>query len=485
MVMSESTDQEKIRRQRRQELLAAGVDVYPARSQRQVTIAAVLARWTAGRQVKIAGRIRAIRLQGGAVFIDLVDETGKIQVFAQEKNLGQDFSDTIKRLDLGDFIDITGKTFVTKRGERSVDASQLTWLAKALRPQPSKWHGLADVETRYRFRELDTAINADVKQVFITRAKIISCLRQFLVDHQFVEVETPMLQTVPGGATARPFTTHHHALNIDLFLRVAPELYLKRLIVGGFGRVFEIGRNFRNEGIDRDHNPEFTMMECYAAYTDYQWMMDLAEDLVLTVVRAVNGKPEITIGQKTVTLKKPFPRISYRQAIADLTNIDIDQTTDAELLQQGRQAKTDLRSGMNRVQMIDEIFKTHVRPSFVEPGFVIDYPLELSPLAKKKPDHPQYTERFQLLAGGTELGNAFSELNDPVDQQERFEAQEKLRTTGDQEAQRFDQTYIQSLEYGMPPTSGLGIGVDRLTALLTNQAALKDVILFPTLKPKP
>ncbi len=481
--MSELTDQEHVRRQRRQKLLDEGLDAYPARSQRQQNIANVLEGWHEGQTVSIAGRVRAFRRQGGSAFLNLDDGDGKIQIFLQQKKL-QNFDALIESVDLGDFLDVTGTTFVTKRGERTIDASAVGWLAKALRPLPSEWHGLADVETRYRWRELDLLANEEVRQVFLTRAKIIRVIRDFLIEHGFVEVETPMLHPIPGGATARPFVTHHHALNTDLFLRVAPELYLKRLVVGGFNRVFEIGRNFRNEGIDRDHNPEFTMMECYAAYTDYEWMMDLTEDLVIATATAVHGRPEMMINGKTVQLKKPFQRISYHEALLHMTKIDIDTATDEDIRREGRKLKTDLAKDMNRAQMLDELFKTHVRPNWIEPGFVYDYPLELSPLAKKKPGHPNYTERFQLLAAGTELGNAFSELNDPIDQRERFEAQEKLRATGDDEAQPIDETYIRSLEYGLPPTSGLGIGIDRLVGILTNQKTIKDVTLFPTLKPE-
>ncbi len=478
------SDQDEIRRQRRQQLIDRGVEPYPARTQRTHRIAKILDTWKDGQGVTIAGRVRAMRIQGGSAFLDIVDETGKIQIFAQVKNLGDAFADSLKHIDLGDFLDVTGTTFVTKRGERTIDANHITWLAKALRPLPSTHFGLEDVEQRYRHREVDLLVNPEAQPVFLTRAKIISAVRRFLTDHDFVEVETPILQPIQGGATARPFTTHHNALDSDLFLRVAPELYLKRLIVGGFNRVFEIGKNFRNEGIDHDHNPEFTEMECYAAYTDYEWMMNLTEDLFMTVAKAVFGKPEITVGKKTIKLKKPFRRIPYHEAILHMTKIDIDTASDEDIRKHGQKLKSDLTKEMNRVQMIDELFKTHVRPNFIEPGFIIDYPIELSPLAKKKPDNPKYTERFQLLGGGTELGNAFSELNDPIDQRERFEAQEQLRAKGDQEAQPVDENYLQALEYGMPPTSGLGIGIDRLTALLTNQKSLKEVIFFPTLKPE-
>ena len=481
--MQGRNDQEELRWKRRQELIEASVDVYPARTSRTHTTEKLLGSWEDGMATTVAGRVRAFRQQGGSAFLKIEDETGSIQIFLQKKNLA-DFVEITGKIDLGDFLEVAGTTFITKRGEKTVDASKVTWLAKALRALPSEWHGLADVETRYRFRELDTLTNDEVKNVFITRSKILNAVRTFLVEQKFTEVETPMLHSIPGGATAKPFTTHHNALDIDVFLRVAPELYLKRLIVGGLGRVFEIGRNFRNEGIDRDHNPEFTMMECYASFTDYEWMMQLTEDLLKHVATAVHGKPEIMIGDKTYSLAESFPRLNYREAILKATKIDIDEVSDDELKTLGSKIGTDVPDGMTRPKMIDELFKTHVRPTLQAPCFVYDYPIELSPLAKKKPGNPKYTERFQILVAGTELGNAFSELNDPVDQRERFEAQEKLRTKGDDEAQPIDETYIRSLEYGMPPTSGLGIGIDRLTAVMTNQKTLKDVILFPTLKPE-
>ncbi len=482
--MTERNDQQEIRRQRRQELLDRGLEVYPARSQPSTTLGNLRQQWKLDQSVIVVGRVRAIRVQGGSAFLDLDDGTGTIQIFLQKKTLPEDFDLFTENLDIGDFLQASGLTFVTKAGERSINAETLSWLAKALRPLPSSWHGLADIETRYRYRELDTLANPEVKKVFLTRGEILRAIRQFLVDRDFIEVETPILHPIPGGATARPFVTRHNALGADLFLRVAPELYLKRLIVGGFGRVFEIGRTFRNEGIDRDHNPEFTMMECYAAYTDYQWMMEFTEDLLIQLATAVNGKPEITIGQKTFKLKKPFQRIPYHQAIFHLTKIDIDTASDDEIRRRGRELKTDLPKDMNRTQLIDELFKTHVRPNFIDPGFIYDYPTEMIPLAKKKPGNPNYVECFQLMGAATELAKGFSELNDPVDQRTRFEAQEKLRAKGDEEAQPIDETYIRSLEYGLPPTSGLGVGVDRLTALLTGQKVLKDVILFPTLKPE-
>lgn len=483
--MDQSSDQERIRQQRRAEMVEAGIDVYPARTERTTTNADLLGNWKDDQVVTIAGRIRTLRIQGGSAFAKLEDDTALCQVFLQTKHLGDAFAPLTKQLDLGDFIEVTGITFVTKRGEKTVDATAVRWLAKSLRPLPSSWHGLSDIETRYRYRELDTVMDSEVKDIFLKRSKILQTLRTFLADHGFIEVETPMLQAIAGGATARPFVTHHNALDADLFLRVAPELYLKRLIVGGFPRVYEIGRNFRNEGVDRDHNPEFTMMECYASYTDYHWLMELTEDMVRTIATAVNGQPSFISNDQEIDLAKPFAKVSYRQSILDATDIDIDAVIDDDELRRLARAKdTDVPTKMNRPKIIDELFKTHVRPKLIAPTFVYDYPLELSPLAKKKFDDPRYTERFQLLMGGTEVGNAFSELNDPVDQRARFQAQEKLRSGGDDEAQRLDESFLRSLEYGMPPTSGWGMGIDRLTAILTNSKTLKDVILFPTLKPE-
>lgn len=484
LAMTERNDQEQLRFDRRAELLQQGVEVYPARTQRSTTVAHLLQRWQEGSEQTIVGRVRAVRLQGGSGFMRLEDETGQIQIFAQKKQLGEAFAAVTKKIDLGDFLQVRGTTFVTQRGEKTIDAVEITWLAKALRPLPSEWHGLADVETRYRFRELDTLTNEDSKKVFITRSRILQYIREFLVQKEFIEVETPMLNAIAGGASAKPFTTHHNALEADFFLRIAPELYLKRLIVGGFGRVFEIGRNFRNEGIDRDHNPEFTVMECYAAYTDYHWVMDVTEEMMRGLTQTLFNALTIHVGDKTIDLAKPFARVKYHDLIKEKTGLDIDAGSDAELLAAGRKLGTDLPDGMSRWKIIDEIFKTHVRPSIIDPVFVYDYPVDMIPLAKRCQDNPKYVECVQLVMNGTELTKAFSELNDPVDQRQRFEEQETMRAGGDEEAQQLDEAFLRSLEYGMPPTSGLGLGIDRLVAIMTNQRALKDVILFPTLKPE-
>lgn len=482
--MTERNDQEEIRRKRRQELIDAGQDPYPARTKATTTIEHLREHWKLDQTVTIAGRVRAIRLQGGSAFIDLDDGTGKLQLFLQKKQLGEAFTSLTSALDLGDFLEASGTTFLTKAGEQSLNTSAAVWLAKALRPLPSSWHGLEDVEVRYRHRELDVVTNPETKTLFLQRATIIRTLRDELHHHGFIEVETPVLQPLAGGASAKPFVTHHNALDVDLFLRVAPELYLKRLIVGGLNRIFEVARCFRNEGIDRDHNPEFTQVELYVAYHDYRWLMEFTEKLIATIATSVHGRPIFIHDHQEQPIALPFPRISYHEAILTYAKIDIDALDDDTLVSAARQQGTDIPDGMNRGQVIDEVFKTHVRPKLIAPTFVYDYPLVLSPLAKKKADQPTYTERFQLLMGGTELGNAFSELNDPVDQRQRFNDQERLRATGDEEAQRIDEDFLEALEYGLPPTAGLGLGLDRLTAVLTGRHALKDVILFPTLRPK-
>lgn len=483
--MAERNDQQEIRLQRRRELIDAGVDVYPSNVGPVATIATVREPWRDETPVRIAGRIRAMRLQGGSAFLDLDDGTGTIQLFLQKQKLGEAFTMT-KQLDLGDFVAVNGSTFTTKAGEPSVGVDQLTWLAKALRPLPSSWHGLEDVELRYRHRELELVTDEGSRELVRKRARIVRAIREFLDAESFIEVETPVLQPIAGGATAQPFVTHHRALDIDLYLRIAPELYLKRLVVGGLNRVFEIARCFRNEGIDRDHNPEFTQVELYAAYQDYRWLMTLTERLLIAAATAANGRPVYLDDGQEVTLTAPFPRVTYHDVILQHAAIDIDVERTADGLRRAARAiGTDVPDDMSWPKMVDEVFKTHVRPKLITPTFVHDYPVELSPLAKKKLGDPRYTERFQILFGGTELGNAFSELNDPVDQRERFEAQEKLRAAGDDEAQRIDEDFLQALEYGLPPTAGLGIGIDRLTAVLTGQKNLKEVILFPTLKPRP
>lgn len=488
--MRQRTDQEQARREKLEPYRTTGNDPYPARSERTFRLIDVRQHFdTLAKQktsVTVAGRIRALRLHGGSMFVDLDDGTDVLQCFLTKEQLAKQYDGLTAALDLGDFIDVTGVPFTTKRGEQTIHATAVRIIAKALRPLPEKRRGLADVELRYRHRELDLIANPRSRAILALRGKLLAAIRDVLLKEQFLEVETPVLQPIPGGANARPFVTHHHALNVDLFLRIAPELYLKRLIIGGIERVFEIARCFRNEGIDHEHNPEFTQVEVYAAYTDYEWMMSFTERLLRDVAKAVLGTTTIAVGKHTVKLSPPFPRRTFRDVIKEYTDIDIEQHQDAKSLAPLAKKKgAEVTTKDHRAIILDELYKTFVRPRIIETTFIIDHPIELSPLAKKKPNDPRYVERFQLLVAGTELANAFSELNDPDDQRQRFEQQEKLRTAGDEEAQRVDEEFLEAMEYGMPPTSGLGIGIDRLMMLLANEHSIKEVIAFPTLKPKP
>ncbi len=488
--MRNLTDQEQARRKKLATLREAGLNPYPARISQPTRLVEVQQRFASltsqHPSIAVAGRVRALRLQGGSTFIDLDDGTAKLQSFLGADELKGSYDQLVQTLDIGDFLNIEGTLFVTQRGEKTIRAAKARIIAKALKPLADKRHGLTDAELRYRHRELDMIANPATRQTIVLRSRILTELRSFLLDRGFIEVETPVLQPVPGGANARPFATHHQALNIDLYLRIAPELYLKRLIIGGLERVFEISRCFRNEGIDHLHNPEFTQIEVYAAYTDYQWMMELTEQMLRQVVTTVHGSPSFMYGQSKVSIPKKIPRVTFREIVIQHGGPDIAKIADQKALAAAaKQLGVELTPKDHRASIIDGIFKTVVRPKIVQPVFVTDHPIELSPLAKTKPDDPRFVERFQLLVAGSELCNAFSELNDPLDQRQRFEAQEKLRATGDDEAQRIDEEFLEALEYGMPPTSGLGLGIDRLTMLLTNNHSIKEVIAFPTLKPKP
>lgn len=484
------TDQERARRDKLALLRREGIDPFPARLDKPVRrVESVLEDFSRlekdGAAFAVAGRIRALRLQGRSLFADLDDGTGKLQCFLGADAMPRTYDRIVSVLDLGDIVMVAGTAFTTKRGERTVKANDVRVLAKALRPLPDKRHGLADTETRYRHRELDLIANPDAKKVFVTRGAIIRALRTFLDQSGFLEVETPMLQPIAGGATARPFTTHHNALDIDLYLRVAPELYLKRLIVGGFQRVYEIARCFRNEGIDFSHNPEFTQVELYAAYMDYRELMNFTESLLRHVVEGVWGGLTAPAGRTAIDFTPPYPRVTFRDAIQQHASLDIEKFPDrASLYRTVKTLHLDVTAKDHRAKILDELFKTFVRPKIMNPTFVIDHPVELSPLAKKKPEDPRYVERFQLLVAGSELCNAFSELNDPDDQRARFAEQEKLRRAGDLEALHIDGDFLDALEYGMPPTAGLGLGIDRLAMILTDNRSIKEVIAFPTLKPK-
>jgi len=480
-----------VRLEKLNKIVAEGLNPFPSESGRTHTVDRVLARFSelekSGEKVTVAGRLRAVRGHGGASFADLEDGTGKIQVHLKRDELGASSYDLFdEQMDHGDFIQVTGTAFVTKRGERSLEAGELRLLSKALRPLPAKWHGLSDTEVRYRKRYLDLLSNPEVRLNFVKRSLVVKTIREYFHENGFIEVETPILQPLAGGATARPFVTHHNALDIDLFLRVAPELYLKRLIVGGYERVFEIARCFRNEGIDHLHNPEFTQVEFYQAYADYNDLMDLTEELLPRIAKAVNGTLTVEFDGETIDFTPPYPRLDFRQAIIDNGGPDIDAYEDREsLADAAREAGVEVADTDGRGDIMDNIYKKFVRPKLVNPTFIINHPVELSPLAKKIWGNEKYVERFQLVLGkGNELCNAFSELNDPIDQKERFAEQEKLREGGNEEAQRMDTDYIEALETGMPPTAGFGMGIDRLTAILTGSHSLKEVILFPTMRPE-
>ncbi|MBI2432858.1 MAG: lysine--tRNA ligase [Candidatus Hydrogenedentes bacterium] len=431
----------------------------------------------------LAGRMTAFRRQGKSSFADLRDESGRIQIFFNQKQLGEDAYEALKDLDLGDFLGIHGNVRRTRTGEITIFADRYEILTKTLRALPEKWHGLKDVETRYRQRYLDLAANPEVMDVFRKRIQVVSVMREFLTGHGYLEVETPMLHPIPGGATARPFVTHHNTYDRDLYLRIAPELYLKRLIVGGFDKVFEINRSFRNEGVDTRHNPEFTMMELYEAYQDYLGLMDETEEMLCTIIERVTGGTIFEHHGRTIDIQRPWRRLPLFEAIRTYAGIDLEATRDREeAAKRARDAGVDVDATMGYGKIVDEVMSAKVQPHLVQPTFLYDYPIEISPLAKRKRDNPQLTERFQPFIGGYELGNAFSELNDPLDQRDRFLQQVKLREAGDDEAQYLDEDYITALEVGMPPAAGLGIGIDRLAMLVTNTTSIREVIFFPQLR---
>lgn len=431
----------------------------------------------------VAGRIVAMRDFGKASFAHIQDATGRIQVYLRKDKLGDKFS-IAKKLDIGDIVGVKGKIFRTKTGELTIDVDDLSFLAKSLRPLPEKWHGLKDIETRYRQRYIDLIVNPEVRMTFEKRSLIIKSIRDFLEQKGFIEVETPMMHPIPGGATARPFKTHHIALGVDLYLRIAPELYLKRLLVGGYDRVYEINKNFRNEGISTKHNPEFSMLEFYIAYKDYNFLMSFTEELISSVSLKAAGSLKVTYGDTIIDLTPPWPRIPLLEAMLQ-RGVPEGVLKDAGTA--GRWAineKIEIKQGASHARIIDEIFKEKVEPYLIQPTFITDYPVELSPLAKRKNDNPELVERFELFIAAREIANAFSELNDPLDQHRRFLKQAEESEKGDDEAHLMDEDFVRALEYGMPPAAGEGIGIDRLVMLLTDSPSIRDVILFPQLKPE-
>ncbi len=431
----------------------------------------------------IAGRIVAMRDFGKAAFAHIQDSAGKLQVYFKKDLLGEDFK-LLKQIDIGDIIGIKGHLFKTRTEELTIEVKSFTLLTKSIRPLPEKWHGLKDIETRYRQRYIDLIVNPEVRQNFATRSRIIRAVRDFLEARGFIEVETPMMHQIPGGATARPFRTHHNALDTDLFLRIAPELYLKRLLVGGYERVYELNKNFRNEGISTRHNPEFSMLEFYIAYRDYHFLMSFTEELFAEVAMKATGTLTIPYGDEIIDLTPPWPRVPMLDAL-EKSGVPPEIFKDAEKAKQwARSQRMDIPEGSSLGRILDEIFKEKVEPGLVQPTFIIDHPVELSPLAKRKPETPDLVERFELFICSREIANAFSELNDPFDQRERFVAQVAAKEAGDDEAHEMDEDFIRALEYGMPPAAGEGIGIDRLVMLLTNSQSIRDVILFPQLKPE-
>jgi lysyl-tRNA synthetase class 2 len=433
----------------------------------------------------IAGRIVALRRFGKAAFAVLQDGSDRLQAYLKKDLLSPQAYAVTEQLDLGDWIGVSGTLFRTKTNEFTVEVHDLTFLSKALRPLPEKWHGLTDVETRYRQRYVDLIANPEVHGIFAMRSRIIAGIRAFLIERGFLEVETPMMHPIPGGAAAKPFVTHHNALGVDLYLRIAPELYLKRLIVGGFPRVFEINRNFRNEGISTIHNPEFTMLEFYVSFADYQDLIRLTEDMISSLAQQLLGKTEIEYQGKIINLTPPWRRWSYHQAIVEVNGLNPAIVTDrAEALAAAKHLHVPVDPQWPLFNIINEIFEETVEANLEQPTFITDYPMEISPLARRKDTNPNLTDRFELYIAGREIANAFSELNDPLDQRERFESQAAQRAAGDEEAHAVDEDFLRALEYGMPPTAGEGIGIDRLVMLFTNQASIRDVVLFPQLRPE-
>lgn len=493
------SEQEIIRREKLNRLKELGINPYPAPLYPvNTTSKDILTHYEEGKEVIVAGRLMSLRVQGKASFATLQDSEGSVQLYFNRDEMCPDEDKTLynevfkKLLDLGDFIGVEGYLFITKMGEKTVMVKNFTLLSKVLRPLPmpkvdadGKVHdAFTDPEQRYRMRYVDLVVNPQVKEVFIKRTKLFNAMRQFFNEAGYLEVETPVLQAIPGGASARPFITHHNALDIPLYMRIANELYLKRLIVGGFDGVYEFSKNFRNEGMDRTHNPEFTAMEIYVAYKDYHWMMDFTERLLEHCAIAVNGTTKATFGAHTVDFKAPYPRVTMTDAIKQFTGFDITGKTEEELRAFAHSIGIAVDETMGKGKLIDEIFGEKCEGNFIQPTFITDYPKEMSPLTKEHRDNPELTERFELMVCGKEIANAYSELNDPIDQRERFEEQLRLSEKGDDEAMFIDQDFLRALEYGMPPTSGLGIGMDRLIMFLTNNESIQEVLFFPQMRPE-
>lgn len=502
MNILELSEQEICRRNSLEQLRAMGIDPYPAAEFPVDAYSTEIKEnfddnAETPREVCIAGRMMSRRIMGKASFAELLDSRGRIQVYVTRDDIcpseDKELYNTVfkKLLDLGDFIGIKGFVFRTQTGEISIHAKELTVLAKSIKPLPIvkekdgvTYDSFDDPELRYRQRYVDLIVNQGVKETFLKRSKVIKTLRQVLDDAGYTEVETPILQPIPGGASARPFITHHNSLDVDLYLRIATELYLKRLIVGGFEGVYEVGKNFRNEGMDKNHNPEFTCMELYVQYKDYNWMMTFTENLLERICLAVNGTTEVEIDGKTVSFKAPYRRLPILEAIKEKTGYDLDGKSEDEIHEICKKLNMEIDDTMGKGKLIDEIFGEFCEGTYIQPTFITDYPVEMSPLTKKHRTNPNLTERFELMVNGKELANAYSELNDPIDQEERFQDQLRLSEKGDDEAMFIDQDFLRSLQYGMPPTSGIGIGIDRLVMLMTGQTQIQEVLFFPQMRPE-
>ena len=501
MNVLELSEQEICRRNSLEELRKMGINPYPAAAYPvnaySTEIKEAFDEQAEPREVCVAGRMMSRRVMGKASFAELLDSKGRIQVYVSRDDLCPDDDKTYyntvfkKLLDLGDFIGVKGTVFRTQTGEISILAKEITVLAKSLKPLPVvkekdgvTYDSFDDPELRYRQRYVDLIVNPNVKETFEKRSLVVKTMRQVLDEAGYTEVETPILQSIPGGASARPFITHHNSLDVDLYLRIATELYLKRLIVGGFEGVYEIGQNFRNEGMDRTHNPEFTCMELYVQYKDYNWMMDFTEQLLERICVAVNGKPETEIDGKIISFKAPYRRLPILEAIREKTGYDLNGKSEEEIREICKALNMEIDETMGKGKLIDEIFGEFCEGTFIQPTFITDYPIEMSPLTKKHRDNPALTERFELMVNGKELANAYSELNDPLDQEERFQDQLRLSEKGDDEAMFIDQDFLRALQYGMPPTSGIGIGIDRLVMLMTGQTQIQEVLFFPQMRPE-
>jgi len=496
------SEQEINRRSSLEELRKLGINPYPAEEYKTNTSTKQIKKEfdeekNNFQDICIAGRIMSRRIMGKASFAELQDSFGRIQIYLNRDEICPEEDKTLyntvfkKLLDIGDFVGIKGFVFKTQVGEISIHVKEITVLSKSLRPLPivkekdgKTYDAFTDPEQRYRQRYVDLIVNPSVKDLFLKRTKIMNSMREFFNSFEYAEVETPILQPIPGGASARPFITHHNALNIPLYLRIANELYLKRLIVGGFEGVYEFAKDFRNEGMDRTHNPEFTVMEIYVAYKDYNWMMDFTEKMIEKVALDLHGTTEVQFGDKTISYKRPFKRVTMYDAIKEYTGIDISSMNEDQLRETCKKLNIEVDNSMGKGKLIDEIFGEKCEHNYIQPTFIIDYPVEMSPLCKKHRDNPDLTERFELMVNGKELCNAYSELNDPIDQRERFQEQLKLSEKGDDEAMFIDQDFLRALEFGMPPTSGMGIGIDRLTMFMTNQESIQDVLFFPQMKPE-